>query len=598
MKRFLKWTLGLLLLLVAGVIGFWFFFPKQAQAASGELLLRYLAFRSDAGPVQRRFTVQKDIGVSMQDGVKLATDLYLPEGDGKHAAVVVRTPYTKGEGGLIGEFFARLGYAVVVQDTRGRHKSEGEFYPFRHEKADGRDLTQWVKQQPWSNGKIGGFGLSYLGFTQWAMAVGNPDLASISPTFITSNLYDGIYSGGAFGQRTFLHWSLTSYGRFGNMAGARGIAKGFGHFPLVDSDDVALRDVTFYNDWVTHPEPGLYWEEMSPAGRLCEITAPAFLVAGWYDFFRDAQIRDFQKLRACGGAGEQSKMLIGPWSHSFFNGHSKEYGIKPGVGEAIPFEYIRESTAWLDYSLRGARNGWDRRAPLRVWVLGENVWRDEQQWPPADAAPRAYYLRSGGHLDVVPPAGDPPAEFEYDPRNPAPSVGGNHGEPAVVGPADQRVLDERRDVLVYLGPPLAEPVLVMGMVKATIFASSSAPDTDFTAKLVDVQPDGRALIVTDGIVRARYRNGFGVPELLKPGEVTRFEIEVGNTAVLFQAGHRIRLEISSSNWPRYDANPNTGREIATEREPVKASQRVYQDARWTSALYLPVVERRQGNPRD
>lgn len=590
MKRFAKWAGLTLLVMVLAAAGFWFFFPKAAQAATGELLFRYLAFRSGAGSFQSGFTVQRDLRVPMRDGVQLATDLYLPDGAGGHPAIAVRTPYGKGEGKLIGEFFARFGYAVVVQDTRGRHKSEGEFYPFRHEASDGRDFTSWIKQQPWCNGKIGGFGLSYLGFTQWAMAPGNPDLASISPTFITANLYDGIYSAGAFGQLTFLHWSLTSYGRYGNMAGARDIVKGYRHFPLIESDDTALGDIGFYNDWVTHPEPGEYWRAMSADERMCEITAPAFLVAGWYDFFRDAQIRDYQKLRACGGAGASSKILIGPWSHGFFNANLKEYGIRPGAGEAIPFEYIRESKEWLDYSLKGAANGWDRRAPLRVFVLGENVWRDEQQWPPAEAAARTLFLRAGGRLDAAPPGGDePPDTFNYDPRNPVPTVGGNHGDPSAIGPADQREVEQRPDVLVYSSEPLTQPLRVMGLVKALVFASSSAPDTDFTAKLVDVQPDGRALIVCEGIVRARYRNGATSPQLLEPGKPERFEIELGNTAVLFKVGHRVRLEISSSNWPRYHANPNTGRDIATEGEPVTASQQVFHSAGRVSALYLPVV---------
>jgi putative CocE/NonD family hydrolase len=594
-------------LLAAAVLlaGFWFVFPKTAgslvAAGAGQFLLRYLAFRSGAGPFQDSFTLRENIPVAMRDGVHLATDVYVPASPGPHPAILIRTPYTKGEMRVAGEFFARYGYAVAVQDTRGRHKSEGEFYPFRSEPDDGLDMTRWVKRQPWCNGRIGAFGASYLGFTQWAMAAGNPDLAAISPAFITANLYRGIYSNGAFGELTFLHWSLSSYGRFGNWAGAAHIAKGYGHFPLAESDDAALRDIGFYDDWVSHPVPDSYWRQLNVDHRFSEIKTPVFLVAGWFDFFRDAEIQDFQSFERSGPAGARKnvKILIGPWSHGFFNAHLKEYGIQQKWMEAIPFEFVRETKTWLDHALKGASNGWERRPPVRVFVLGENEWRDERQWPPAGASPLSYYLHSGGKaatlagdgsIALAPPSGSEPADaFDYDPRNPVPTVGGNHGDQWTAGPADQSAVEKRRDVLVYSSEPLAKPLLVMGMVKAKLFASSTALDTDFTAKLVDVQPDGRALILCEGVVRARYRDGLDAPQMMQPGAVYSFEIEVGNTAALFKPGHRIRLEISSSNSPRYDPNPNTGREIATERFPLPAAQRVFHTAELSSRLVLPVV---------
>ena len=261
--------------------------------------------------------------------------------------------------------------------------------------------------------------------------------------------------------------------------------------------------------------------------------------------------------------------------------------------------FVNEAKAWLDYSLKGAANGWDRRAPVRVFVLGDNTWRDEQQWPPAQAVSRTYHLSSQGHaatlhgdgtLSVQPPtAAEPPDSFEFDPRNPVPTLGGNHGDAWISGPADQTPIEKRSDVLVYSTEPLQQPLLVMGPVRVKLFASSTAPDTDFTAKLVDVFPDGRALILCEGIARARYRNGLDRPELMQPGIIYPFAIEVGNTAVRFQSGHRIRVEISSSNSPRYDVNPNTGRTIATESNPVRAAQRVFHGKDDASALMLPVI---------
>ncbi len=606
-RRVALWVLAPVLVLAVLLAGFRFLFPAAAKAASAytasQLLIRTLALRAGTGWAGEGVTLRENIRVPMRDGVHLATDLYLPDSPGPHPAVAIRTPYTKAEAKLTAEFFARYGYAVVVQDTRGRHKSEGDFYPFRFEMNDGFDFSEWIRRQRWCNGKIGGFGPSYLGFTQWAMAVDNPHLASISPTFITGDLQGALYKGGAFGQLTYLHWSLSSYGRYGNGAGAKNIQRGYRHSPLIESDDAALRDIGFYNDWVSHPQPGPYWEEMSPMSRVERISTPAFMTAGWYDFMLDAQIRDFQRVRshAAEPARSGTKLLIGPWSHSFFNRNLKNYGIRQRRLEPIPFEWVKASKDWLDYTLKSAPNGWDRRPPVRVYVLGANTWRDEEEWPPRGAEERAYYLRSGGNARTLggdgtlsadaPSAAEPEDSFVFDPCDPVPTRGGGHGTPWTAGPADQREVEERGDVLVYTTAALERPLLVMGRVRARIFAASSAPDTDFTAKLVDVFPDGRALIVCEGILRARYREGYGRPKPLEPGVVHPLEIELGHTAVSFQPGHRIRLEISSSNAPRYDVNPNTGTEIATEKTRVPARQRVLHTSEAPSALMLPVVAR-------
>ena len=603
-RRILKWMLALSSGLVLLLASAWFVFPGTIQswvaAGSAELLPHYLAWRAGTGSFQGGVPAGQTLQVPMRDGVSLATDVYLPTIAGPYPAIAIRTPYTKQEGRPVGEFFARYGYAVAVQDVRGRHASQGDFYPFRNEVTDGIDMTRWLKRQSWCNGRIGAFGGSYLGFTQWAMSIGNPEIAAIAPAFITANLYNGVYRAGAFGKLTFLHWCLTSCGRYGNMGGAVNILKGYQHFPLVESDDVALKDVPFYDDWVSHPTPDSYWQALSVDHRFAEMSAPAFLTAGWYDFFLDAQLDDFQHVQKTASpyVRQNTKMLVGPWNHAFFNPNQKQYGIRQGWLEVIPFEFVREVKAWYDYSLKGIPNGWDRRAPLRLYVLGENAWRDEQRWPPADVSDRPFYLHSGGKaetlqgdgsLDLNMPAGSEPADdFTYDPRNPVPTRGGSHGLPDSCGPADQREVEQRSDVLVYSSGPLKKPLLVMGSVAMRLFASTTAPDTDFTAKLVDVFPDGRSLIVCEGVVRARYRSGFERPELLETNRVYPFDIRVGNTAVLFKSGHRIRVEISSSNFPRYDPNPNTAGEVAAERNPVKASQKVWHNREHPSALILPV----------
>ncbi len=607
--RLLKRIIFLFLGVVVVLVGLKFFFPRQLErwtaAGMEKLIPHLLAWRAGTGRFETKFRPKQTVMVPMRDGIQLATDLYLPDAGGPFPTIVIRTPYAKSEGKLSGEFFARYGYAVAVQDVRGRHSSQGDFYPFRNEVEDGVVFTHWLKQQSWCNGKIGAFGPSYLGFTQWAMAVGNPDLSAIAPTFITANLYNGIYHDGTFCELTFLHWALSSYGRYGDMRGAANVQKGYDHFPLVESDDVALKDIPFFDDWVSHPTPDSYWRAINVDHRFADISAPAFLTAGWYDFFRDEQLEDFQLFQktAPAAAREKTKLLVGPWNHGFFNGNQNLYGIQQRKLEVIPFDFVRETKAWYDYSLKGISNGWDKRPPVRLYVLGKNEWQDEQQWPPARAVSRSYYFHSAGKaqtlqgdglIDVnLPTTAELEDSFVYNPRQPVPTRGGSHGQPAACGPADQREVEGRPDILVYSSSELAAPVLVMGPVAARLYASSTALDTDFTAKLVDVFPDGKALIVCEGIVRARYRNGMGQAELMEAGKIYPFTIKVGHTAVLFQPGHRIRLEISSSNFPRYDANPNTGAPIATERNPVPATQKIYHGKEYPSALILPVVEEKR-----
>jgi uncharacterized protein len=604
LRLLLKWILAPALLMVLLAAGFSVVFPSTVQAWLQAGIWRafphYLAWRAQTGSFQAGVRAESTF-VPMRDGVRLKTDLHLPDLPGAFPVIVVRTPYTREEARPVGMFFARYGYAVVIQDVRGRHDSEGEFYPFRSEQADGMDLTAWLQRQPWCDGKIGGFGGSYMGITQWAMASGNREVASITPIFATADIYSGIYRSGVFSKLTFLHWSLTSHGRHGDVAGARHIEKGYKHFPLRESDDASGHDIEFYNHWVDRPVPDGYWQSLHNRDWFSSTSAPAFLIGGWYDFFAETTIDDFLLLRRTAPPEVRglTKLLVGPWSHGFFSPNLANYGIQPRWMELVPFEVVHDIKAWYDYSLKGIDNGWDRRAAVRVYVLGEDVWRDEEEWPPDGTSMLTYYLRSEGKAGSDPEDGrlvldapaesDPPDVYQYDPRNPVPTRGGRHGDHWTWGPVDQRRIQERPDVLVYTSEPLAEPLRVMGTVTARLFASSTALDTDFTAKLVDVFPDGRALIVCEGVIRARYRNGLHQPELLQPGEVYAFDIRIGDTAVLFGRGHRVRLEVSSSNYPRYDANPNTGGEIACERRPRIATQTLFHSPEFPSALNLPAV---------
>ncbi|MCC6262431.1 MAG: CocE/NonD family hydrolase [Bryobacterales bacterium] len=604
-RRLLLWVAAPLLGFAILAITFSDLLPpaakRWADEAAAQLLIRGVALRAGTGWPGEGIRPRETVRVAMRDGVRLTTDLYLPGSKGPWPVILVRTPYSRGEGKIVSEFFCRYGYAVAVQDTRGRFDSEGEFYPFRAERQDGEDFARWARRQPWCDGKLGGFGQSYLGYTQWAAASGHSMLDSIAPTFIASDIYHGIYKGGAFGLLTYLHWSLSSYGRTGDWNGAKHIRRGYSHFPMSESDDVSLRDIGFYNDWASHPRPDAYWRDMDATGGMENISTPAFLVAGWYDFMLDGQIRDFQLIRqhGSGAARKQSKILIGPWNHGFYNANQENYGIRQRWLEEIPFDYLKDTKDWLDFMLKGVDSGWARRPAVKAYVLGENAWRYAEEWPPNGATNRPYYLHSGGRaqtrngdgaLRAEKPSGPQPEDtFLFDPRQPVPTRGGSHGDTWSVGPADQREIEVRKDVLVYSSGILEDSILAMGQVRVQLHAASSTPDTDFTAKLVDVFPDGRALIVSEGIVRARYRDGFDREALMQPGTVYSLSIDLGPVAVRFLAGHRIRLEISSSNAPRYDVNPNTGREIATERNPVSATQRILHDSDHPSALILPVM---------
>jgi len=564
---------------------------------SSSVLGTVISVASDARA--QEVTVERDVMVTMRDGVRLATDLYHPPGEGPFPVVVVRLPYNKLGLTPLMSGYAEDGYCCVVQDCRGRFKSEGLWQPFASEETDGRDTIKWVKSQPWCNGKIGMWGGSYFGYTQWALAPGNADVAALTPFFAPSNPYEAFYRGGAFYEMTWLFWSINNRGRTMTPEEAtKNLQKGFSHLPLIDKDNVTLEDVPIFNNWVKRPVPDRYWRSLSITERIPDISAPLFLVSGWYDLFNAQQLREFELIQRYGQpqVKANTKLLIGPWNHTRVNANQGQYGIDPAS-----LDMDAQMKQWLDYALKGAANGWDKVAPVRLFVLGENVWRDEQEWPVARAVHTDYYLHSGGNahasaqdgtLSVRKPAGDePPDAYAFDPMNPVPTVGGSNLKPEKSGPADQREVEKRNDVLVYSTPPLDGPIEITGPVKLTLFASSDSPDTDFTGKLVDVFPGGKALILCDGILRARYRNGLDRPELMKPGQVYRFDIDMGFTSVLFQTGHQIRLEVSSSNFPRYDRNPNTGTDIATETQTRVAHQKIWHSSQCPSRLTLPVIRR-------
>ena len=583
--------------------------------------------------------IEENIMVPMRDGVKLATDVYRPAQQGQWPVLVTRLPYNKDrrfpfeyppftkekriflELNFDSARVVEAGYVIVAQDTRGRFASEGEFEPFVHEVEDGADAITWAASQPWSSGQVGMFGVSYQGLTQWQAAREQPAaLRAIAPSQSPGwHVYP--YQGGAFLLGVALGWATgvamdevqrrVGQGRatraeLEEMMQASGdLPALFRRLPLVDMPLLQGR-APYYFDWLSHPTLDEYWRTLIQEEFYEQVTVPALTIAGWYDHFQREDLEHYQSMRQRGGsalARSLQHLVIGPWSHgNFLRGfRERTYGAASFARDLLTDLHLR----WFDHWLKGIENGVEQEKPVRIFVMGTNVWREEEDWPLPDTQYRPYYLHSGGHANTATGDGvlstaqadaEPEDVYRYNPRDSVPTMGGavnSLGMLDDVGPLDQRQIEAREDVLCYTTLPLERPVEVTGPIELVLHVSSSARDTDFTGKLVDVHPDGRAEILTDGILRARYRQSLSSPVLMEPGHVYELHIDLGVTSNVFLTGHRIRLEVSSSNFPRFDRNSNTGGMIASlqEKDFVQAINRVYHSQVNPSHLVLPVIER-------
>jgi hypothetical protein len=545
-------------------------------------------------------TTELHVPIPMRDGVHLYANVFLPANRGRVSAMLVRTPYGKGTG-LTPNYLAFLnhGYAVVVQDVRGRYESEGSFEPLTQEPADGEDTLNWIARQPWSNGKVGMMGGSYLGIVQWKLALrNNPHLKAIFPVVSGYDDYrDRFYSrGGAMKVGYRLEWMAENL----RVPGYRPEFNKFVfHLPLRTADVAATGRVSdMYRDAVAHPAFDSFWRAISTREQLYKIRIPVFAVGGWYDNFVESDLEAYAELRKSSGL---NRILIGPWPH---NMSYRFQGVDFGPESSAPVRSLQ--LEWFDQWLMGKDTPLVSKPPARLFIMGANHWRDVREWPPEEARERRFYLASAGSANTL--AGDgvlsskpgrrrPVDQYIFDPRNPVPTRGGSVCcNPRVFpwGPMDQRPVEQRRDVLVYTSKPLKDALEVIGPVKVVLYVATSATDTDFTAKLVDVFPDGRALNLTDGILRLRYRDSLEKPELARPGEIYRVTISAGVTGNAFLKGHRIRLEISSSNFPRFDRNPNTGMPVAHETKLMQARQTIYHDPQHPSHMVLMVMPAAKG----
>jgi uncharacterized protein len=582
------------------------------------LILALAGFLSVAHSVRAEsyaVTTDYQVEAKMRDGVILRADVYRPKSEETFPILLERTPYNKSRSAGFAFTAAARGYVVIVQDVRGRYMSEGEWYPFKNEANDGYDTVERAAALPYSNGKVGMFGGSYVGATQMLTAIAHPPhLTGICPVVTASNYHDGwTYQGGAFEQWFNESWTsglaqdTLNRSVEKNTNALNGMWKlPLTSYPLFEPPRASLgADLTeslapYFLDWLAHPNYDEYWKRWSIEEHYPDINVPILTVAAWYDIFLGGSLRNYIGVKSHGGsdaARRGQRLLVTIGGHA---GSGRKIG-EVDFGPNADFDEDQVTLSWYDHLFKNAENEFATKKPVRIFVIGANQWRDEEDWPLPRARESKYFLHSAGKanslrgdgtLSVIAPRAESPDHYTYDPANPAPTVGGplccdsDHLKP---GPRDQRLVEARDDVLVYSTPRLAQDLEVTGPVRVELLASSSAVDTDFTAKLVDVGPDGFAQNLTEGIIRARYRDSQEQPAFLNPAQTYKFTLDLWATSNVFRKGHRLRLEISSSNFPRFDRNLNTGADSASAQKFVSASNTVFHDVEHPSVLILPVV---------
>ena len=550
--------------------------------------------RAKPGPVHL------DQMVTMRDGIRLATDVYLPAGEGPFPTVLTRMPYGKTEPycymPVIAAHWVRQGYAAVVQDVRGKWASEGDFEPnlASNEVPDGYDTLDWIAKQDWSNGRVGMWGESYFGFTTYAAAVsGHPALVCGAPGDISLDRYKATMRNGCLQLNTVGTWAISmtdqTYQDLSKLD--------YWHLPMADMANAAGAPSSYFDELIANPLPSVFWEEHSVLEGYESITIPILHWGGWYDNYLGPSIADWRIMAKRNAASGNQHLFIGPGDHESTPDRLGRAGLMPvrsDVAETRWDTYI----AFFDRYLMGQENGFGARGPIQYFTLGADIWRDADAWPPVGTAMTPIYLHSGGHANSVggdglltwdkPGEAENPDRFIYDPADPVAdtlaidcwSLAGQMG--------DRQAIEARQDVLVYTTGTLADGLELTGPITAQLHFATSARDTDVTVALVDVAPDDSANLIQDGILRCRYRNGLDRMDLMTPGEPTALEIDVWSTSYHIKPGHRLRVEISSSCFNRYDRNLNTGEPFGQGAEPVKASQTIFHDAERPSFIMLPV----------
>lgn len=571
----------------------------------------------------RSLRVDRDVPMTMRDGVKLRADIYRPDDAGKYPAIVIRTPYNKSLAASYGYFpavrAAFEGYAVVIQDTRGRFASEGEFLPMNPEGPDGYDTIETVAAEPWCDGNVGMAGGSYLGRVQWEAAMEQPPhLKAIAPAIISSGPISETRRRGVVDLESSISWfGAMAMDMLDKMAKAgkettemrRQVA-----YALLHLDEACrylpLKDLPFFRfeglsegfarrigDELLakmQSEEDLYW-------KYEKVLVPCFHAGGWYDLFLGGLFENFIHMRRRGGsslAREGQHVLCGPWAHETnLTPYVGGLNFGPNASGAAAFAFERH-LAFFNRYLKGIENR--HLVPVRYFLMGVNRWKNAETWPLPETVWQRFFLHSkgransaqgDGNLSPEPPGSEPPDRYLYDPEFPVPTLGGRNLPAGILvpGPLDQSPIERRHDVLCYTTPELTEDLEVTGPLSLHLFAATQAKDTDFTAKLTDVYPDGTSYNVAEGCVRARFRRSVLRPEPVQPGEILEYVIDLAATAVCFRKGHRIRLDITSSNFPRIDRNLNTGNPFGEDSAGIPVIQTVYHQEGFASYIDLPVI---------
>ncbi len=542
-----------------------------------------------------------DQRVSMRDGIELSADVYLPLGGQGLPTIVQWTPYESTRERFVawGVWFASRGYAAVVVDVRGRYESQGTFTAWEYDGPDAYDTCTWAADQQWSNGRIGTWGRSYGGLVQWQLAhLQHPNVQCIAPQVIHDDYFwDGYWTGGAFQLALTLGAAALWTSAMSLITGpsARDLVlndRVFSYLPLIDLDEVTIgRKVDYWRLWWEHQCNDDYWQSFRH--RPERVVVPIFQQGGWFDPYSGSHLRSFAAI----GERVPNRVLIGPWSHE-----EEIETFQADVDLSPALTVIRHhELAFFDRYLRDVDNGWESRPAAELYVLGSGRWRGEDEWPLPGTRFLPFHLRQGGGLTEAGPRSDEPADrYDYDPADPVPTIGGVSSvltmtqgaeTPILPGPRDQRPLEARNDVLVYTSEVLDADLDVVGPVEMVLYAATSARDTDWFVRLCDVYPDGRSIFLTEGLIRARYRGsseGESV-ELLEPGEVAEYRFRCYPVANTFRRGHRIRIDVTSSSFPRFSRNLNTGDDIGTGTRMQVARQTVLHTATYPSHVLLPVV---------
>jgi uncharacterized protein len=544
--------------------------------------------------------VLSDRMVEMRDGIRLATDVYLPDSDGPFATVMIRLPYGKTVDycGIpeIARHWNRKGYAFVGQDCRGTYASEGVFDPAHptNEAYDGHDSVAWIAEQAWSSGKVALTGESYYSLTSFAAAsVPHAALACIAPGDFPVDRYDGTYRNGCLRLAAEALWAIWWVDPVGHPVPGEPLpGVDVWHLPVKDMAAAAGLGNHYFSEIVGHPHPGRYWAHRCRREANDAIAIPILHWCGWFDNYLGQQLRDYRRYVGMDASGERHFLMIGPWSHEGPPGPAERVGILP-VRDDGTHRWDRLQ-AFYDRFLLGADNGFEHEPPVSYFVMGADEWRRADAWPPPGPEPQAWYMggaggsAGGGTLATEPPADEPPDAYAYDPAHPVDWSVGTNPWTFGLNLGDRRSIESRPDVLVYTSAPFAEPVEIVGDVRARLHVATDAVDTDFTVALVDVFPGGAANLIQDGIQRMSLREPQLGRRLLEPGRVYGVEIDLWATAYRLGAGHRLRVEVSSSEFDRYDRNLNTAELPHEGAEPAVARQNVFHDASRPSRVLVPM----------